>query len=104
MIEKAVAITHKLKVLPSVKLVLGTLNSKSEVISANDIYMINSICPDVLKIKTDDSNDISNQIVELRTLRLNNKIVDRKEFLRNKLSEYFYTKYEEYMKKADLPM
>lgn len=104
MIEKAVAIAHKIKVLPSVKLVLGTLNTKSEVISANDIYMINSICPDVLRIKTDESNDVSNQIVELKTLRLNNRIVDRKEVFRNKLSEYFYTKYAEYMKEADLPM
>lgn len=104
MIEKAVDIAHKIKVLPSIKLVLGTLNTKSEVISANDIYMINHICPDVLKIRTDNSDDISNQIVELSTLRSKNKIVDRKEVLKNKLSEYFFSKYSEYMKTADLPM
>lgn len=86
------------------KLLLSTINQKNEIITENDIVLINYICKDVLKLNKVSENGINNYIIELPTLRRNNKVLKRLDVLENCLYEYIYNKYKEYMKSNNLDM
>lgn len=103
-IENIVQKLQKIKILPSMKLLLSTVNQKKEIITENDIVLINYICKDVLKLNKVPENGVNNYIIELPTLRRNNKVLKRLDVLENCLYEYIYNKYEEYMKSNNLDM
>lgn len=103
-IENIVQKLQKIKILPSMKLLLSTINQKNEIITESDIVLINYICKDVLKLNKVSENGINNYIIELPTLRRNNKVLKRLDVLENCLYEYIYNKYKEYMKSNNLDM